>query len=88
LLNNQIDQQEIEKVWWNMKDLEEKTGYSDDWLKENILFQPRFKKLLDINEGGFVYYPERRGEKWVFIASKMKKFLEDYFADIFKNVEK
>lgn len=72
------------KVWWTMKDLEEVTGYSDDWLKENILLQPRFKKILDLDNGGFVYYPEKRGERWLFIASRMQEFLEKYFVDILK----
>ncbi|WP_409276392.1 DUF771 domain-containing protein (plasmid) [Neobacillus sp. SCS-31] len=74
----------MKKIWWTMKDLEEATGYSDDWLKENILLKPRYKKLLDLEHGGFVYYPAKRGEKWLFIASKMQLFLEQHFTDIFK----
>ncbi|WP_217269981.1 DUF771 domain-containing protein [Neobacillus endophyticus] len=66
-----------------MKDLEYATGYSDDWLKENILLRPCYKKILDLDNGGFVYYPERRGEKWLFIASRMQEFLEKYFVQIF-----
>jgi len=66
-----------------MKDLEEVTGYSDDWLKENILLRPAYKKILDLENGGFVYYPEKRGEKWMFIASRMQEFLEKYFMQIF-----
>jgi len=74
----------MDKVWWTMKDLEKATGYSDDWLKNNILLQKDFKKYLDLENGGFVYYPEKRGEKWLFIASKMQEFLENYFVEIFK----
>lgn len=73
----------MNKIWWNMQDLEKVTGYSDDWLKENILLQPRYKKILDLDNGGFVYYPEKRGEKWMFVSSRMQEFLEKYFADIF-----
>jgi phage pi2 protein 07 len=72
-----------QKIWWTMKDLEQVTGYSDDWLRENILLRPAYKKILDLENGGFVYYPERRGEKWMFIASKMQEFLERYFIQIF-----
>ena len=72
------------KIWWTMKDLEEVTGYSDDWLKENILLRPHYKKILDIESGGFCYYPEKRGEKWLFVASRMQEFLEKHFVDIFK----
>jgi len=71
------------KIWWEMKDLEQVTGYSDDWLKEKILFQPHYKKILDLENGGFVHYPEKRGEKWMFIASRMQEFLEKYFIQIF-----
>lgn len=66
-----------------MKDLEQATGYSDDWLKENILLRPYYKKMLDLENGGFVYYPEKRGEKWMFIASRMQEFLEKHFIQIF-----
>jgi phage pi2 protein 07 len=78
-----IEQQEIRKVWWTMKDLEDATGYSDDWLKENILLRSTYKQMLDVENGGFVYYPERRGEKWMFIASRMQEFLEKHFIKIF-----
>jgi phage pi2 protein 07 len=70
------------KIWWTMKDLEAATGYSDDWLKDNILLRPHYKKLLDLDNGGFVYYPSKRGEKWMFIASRMQEFLERYFIQI------
>ncbi|MFS0783596.1 DUF771 domain-containing protein [Bacillus sp. 1P06AnD] len=73
----------MEKLWWTMKDLEEVTGYSDDWLKENILLKTCYKRVLDLDNGGFVYYPEKRGEKWMFIASRMKEFLENRFSEIF-----
>lgn len=74
----------MNKIWWTMKDLEQVTGYCDDWLKENILLQPMYKQILDIDHGGFVYYPEKRGEKWLFVASRMQEFLETHFAEIFK----
>jgi phage pi2 protein 07 len=74
----------MSKVWWSMQDLKERTGYSEDWLKENILLQPRYKKILDIENGGFVYYPEKRGERWCFIASRMEEFLQKHFAEIFR----
>jgi phage pi2 protein 07 len=36
-----------------------------------------------LENGGFVYYPERRGEKWMFIAYRMEEFLEKHFVQIF-----
>ena len=72
------------KIWWTMLDLQQVTGYCDDWLKDNILLKPAYKKILDLENGGFVYYPEKRGEKWLFIASRMQEFLEKHFAEIFR----
>jgi phage pi2 protein 07 len=73
----------VDKIWWSMHDLKKRTGYSEDWLKENILLHPRYKQMLDIENGGFVYYPERKGERWCFIASKMEEFLQKHFREIF-----
>ena len=70
-------------VYWSMKDLEVRTGKKVEWIKDNILYPPKFKKLLDVQNGGFVYYPQVKGEKWTFLASKMAEFLEDNFYSIF-----
>jgi phage pi2 protein 07 len=72
-----------QKIWWTMKDLENATGYSDDWLKDKILLRPHYKKILDLENGGCTYYPEKRGEKWLFLAKRMEEFLEKHFVQIF-----
>ncbi|QNG60362.1 DUF771 domain-containing protein [Bacillus sp. PAMC26568] len=71
------------KMWWSMQDLKIQTGRSEDWLKENILLRPCYKKILDIENGGFVYYPQSRGDRWCFIAARMNEFLDKHFAEIF-----
>lgn len=78
----------MKKIWWSMKDLEQVTGYSDDWLKDKILLRPEYKKILDLESGGFVYYPERSGEKWLFLAKQMEDFLEKHFMTIFERSNK
>lgn len=79
----ELKRKELLGVFWNMKDLEERTGRKHEWLKENILFRPKFKKVLDAENGGFVYYPKKRGETWSFQASKMAEFLDKNFSQIF-----
>lgn len=69
--------------YWTMQDLENRIGKKQVWIKENILYQPKFKKQLDVLQGGFVYYPKAKGEKWSFHAAKMAKFLDDNFYGIF-----
>ncbi|MGN8233104.1 DUF771 domain-containing protein [Priestia flexa] len=80
---DQLKANELQGVYWNMKDLEERTKRKSEWIKENILFPSRFRKVLDAQHGGFVYYPQSKGQTWVFQASKMSDFLERNFQKIF-----
>lgn len=79
----ELKRQQLSGVYWNMKDLEARTGRGKEWLLENVLYVPKFKKILDVNNGGFVYYPKGKGSPWAFQATKMSKFLEDNFHLIF-----
>ncbi|MED4373545.1 DUF771 domain-containing protein [Bacillus paralicheniformis] len=74
---------ELKGVYWSMKDLEKKTSKKSEWIKENILYPSRFRRLLDTENGGFVFYPKSKGQTWSFQATKMADFLEKHFADIF-----
>lgn len=79
----ELKDEQLHGVYWNMKDLEERTGKKQLWIKENILFQPRFKKILDVNQGGFVHYPQSSGQPWAFHAKRMADFLDKNFNAIF-----
>lgn len=79
----QLKKTELTGVYWNMKDLETRTGKKSEWIKERILYPSRFKKILDVDQGGFVYYPKSKGQTWTFQASKMSEFLEKHFVQIF-----
>ncbi|KYD04445.1 hypothetical protein B5V88_11135 [Heyndrickxia sporothermodurans] len=79
----ELKQSELLGVYWSMKDLEKRINKKSDWIKESILYPQRFKKILDIDNGGFVYYPETKGQKWAFQATKMAEFLETNFRKIF-----
>ncbi|MGE7942738.1 DUF771 domain-containing protein [Lysinibacillus xylanilyticus] len=80
----ELQQDRLIGVYWTMSDLENHIGKKQVWIKENILYLQKFKKQLDVSQGGFVYYPKSCGEKWSFLASKMSQFLEDNFYTIFK----
>lgn len=79
----ELERNQLTGVYWTMKDLESRTNKKQDWLKDNILLRPHFKKQLDVKNGGFVYYPNKSGEKWSFLASGMAKFLDENFYLIF-----
>lgn len=81
-----LKEQAVAGRYWTLKDIEIRTGYRGPWIKDNILYKPKFRKVLDVEQGGFVYYPRSSGEKWTFLASKMTEFLEFHFKDIFKTI--
>ena len=88
VLVNKVELEELKNesllgVYWTMKDLEKRIGKKSNWIKENILYEPRFKKRLDVERGGFVYYPRNQGEHWSFKAKEMAQFLDKYFSEIF-----
>lgn len=78
----ELKEQELSGRYWTMKRLEEHVNKKADWIKENILYPSRFRKILDSENGGFVYYPKNIGEKWSFHAIQMVKFLDNNFSKI------
>lgn len=88
IIISKIELEELENakligVYWSMKDIEKRVNKKQQWIKQNILYPSKFRKILDINDGGFVYYPKSQGETWSFKASEMARFLENHFNDIF-----
>lgn len=79
----ELQQEKLSGVYWTMKDLEKRINKKQAWIKENILYKPRFKEKLDIKNGGFVFYPEAQGQTWSFQANKMAQFLDENFNRIF-----
>ncbi len=83
----ELEEKSLEGVYWSMKDLEMRINRKQEWIKRNILLNPKFKKKLDVDYGGFVFYPDRPGQAWSFQANEMAKFLDDNFRSIFTHVE-
>jgi phage pi2 protein 07 len=78
-----LKKNELIGVYWSMRDLEIRINRKNEWIKENILYPQRFRKILDAEQGGFVFYPKSKGQTWSFQASRMAEFLEKYFSQIF-----
>lgn len=81
---NNLRNKSLSGTYWNMKELEQKVGKKHEWIKENILYPMCFRNELDVNNGGFVYYPEKSGQSWSFHARKMAIFLENNFSKIYR----
>lgn len=81
----ELKKNELTGIYWSMKDLEKRINRKSEWIKENILYPSYFRKILDVEQGGFVYYPKSKGQLWSFQATKMAEFLDKRFEQIFKN---
>lgn len=81
----ELQNKSLQGVYWSMKDLELRTGKKREWIKENILYPSRFRKILDVDSGGFVFYPKSKGQTWTFQANKMAEFLDKHFIQIFSS---
>lgn len=79
----ELKQQQLTGVYWSMKDLETRIHRKNEWIKEHILYPTKFRKTLDVEYGGFVFYPKVKGQTWSFHASKMAKFLDKNFKEIY-----
>lgn len=79
----ELKEQSLTGVYWNMGELAKRTNKSTNWLKDNILYQPKFKKELDSRNGGCVFYPQAQGQPWAFKAKEMAIFLDKNFHRIF-----
>lgn len=82
----ELKQQQLKGVYWSMKDLELRINRKHEWIKDNILYPPKFKKILDVDQGGFVFYPKSKGQNWSFHALKMADFLDKNFHKIFSKM--
>lgn len=70
-------------VYWNIKDVSKRINHSSEWIKENILYVTKFKRMLDSEAGGCVFYPKAQGQPWQFEAISFSKFLKENFSNIF-----
>ncbi|MFA1763690.1 DUF771 domain-containing protein len=66
---------------WNLKDLKRKLKMSsDDTIKDRLLFNPKFEKLL--KQQGIAHYPDESLNRWRFNARKMSNFIDEHFEEI------
>ncbi len=79
----ELKDQELSGQYWNMNDLEKRINKKYDWIKTHILYPQHFEEILNVKNGGFVYYPKSQGQSWSFHAAKMAKFLDEHFQEIF-----
>lgn len=70
--------------WMSLKEVVSRINRSSKWFCEQVLEDPKYRKKLDVKNGGFVHYPKGGGDAYSFLRSEMILFLETYFVDIMK----
>lgn len=72
--------------YMTLKEVLEMLSVSRPWFLENVLYKPIIRKQIDIeqNKEGFVKYPQNKGGKYLFLASKTKAFFEQNFSELLK----
>lgn len=79
LLNNHTEGKFI-----SLKELAEHLDCSSQWLKENVLFNPRYKNDLK----DFIHYPTVSGEKYHIHQRKAFKYFDEHSISIFDRKHK
>lgn len=72
--------QELTGQYYTLKDLSNLTGKSRTWLYENLLDNPH--RMDQMKE--FTHFPQGSGDKWLFKATELRKFLESNFLNILR----
>ncbi|WP_107838179.1 DUF771 domain-containing protein [Metasolibacillus meyeri] len=80
---DELKEQSLSGEYWTMQDLEKKVKKKREWIQDKILYPAKFRKELDSDNGGFVYYPKSKSEQWSFAAVEMSKFLDKNFSKIY-----
>ena len=68
---------------YKLKDLSARTGISTGELTR-LFDKPRVKMLANVENGGFVVYPEKQGSPYLFLASRTIEFIDTHFPELMK----
>lgn len=80
----ELEENELKGYWWGIKDVLARINRGRNWFTENVLESPKWRKVIDIENGGFVYYPQTPGDKFSFLPTRTIDFLEENFNEILK----
>lgn len=85
------DYQKLQKIaaqgqYMTLNEVLELLSVSRPWLLENVLYRTDIRQEIDIeiSPNGFVKYPQNKGGRYYFLASRTREYFEKHFAQIFK----
>lgn len=74
-----------EGQYMTLTDVLKLLSVSRPWFLDKVLYNPDIRSQIDIelNDNGFVKYPDNQGGRYYFLASKTRHYFEQHFKDIF-----
>lgn len=77
----QLRNEDIRGKYLTLQEVATRLSVSRDWLLNHVLFNPKIRNEIDIdkNPNGFVKYPESKGQKYLFLATKTISYFEENF---------
>lgn len=66
-------------VIWDLKTVAKRLNRTPKWIKQEILYVPSLREILDVENGGPVTYSSGSGSNWRFEPHAWSKFVEDYY---------
>lgn len=74
-----LDGQDDYGKWVNMAEFVVRSTRSAPWIRKHVLENVLIMDGLRVENGGWVHYPNNRGDHYSFRLSGMKDFLENDF---------
>ncbi len=91
ILIDKIEYQELKQQdfdgWVGMDVFTEKSNRSVPTISK-VLRKPDLRKIISVENGGWVYYPNGKGDNWSFHYKEMMKFINNEFYQKFNGGSK
>ncbi|MGF2942416.1 DUF771 domain-containing protein [Enterococcus xiangfangensis] len=73
----ELEEKEFAGQTFTMKDFVSRSNRSSVWLRNKILNNPKLIKKLDVENGGWVYYPYSQSDRWLFKSKGLIEFIDN-----------
>lgn len=73
--------------WVGMKEFVKQSNRSSTKISQ-ILYKPSIRKRFDVDNGGWIYYPNGTGDNWSFRFKPMMEFIDERFYKEVKGTRK
>ena len=78
----------LESIWITLDEALENLPFKKAWFRENILIVPKFRKRLDVKNGGCIDFPvSERGGRYKVHREMFRKWCDENLAEVFREIK-